>query len=463
MASSEEVSRRREATSVEPYAELTKTLASFVVSSNWEDIPEWVRHEAKRSLLNGFATALGGCRDIAMERALATLAEFSGPARAGLIGRPERFDMLTSAFLNAASMNVFDFDDTHPKTIIHPTAPIAPGLLGLAESRGMSGAELLHAFVLGVETECRIGNAVSPGHYKRGWHITATCGVFGAAAAAGKVLRLSPEEMVWAFGNASAHAAGLVETLGSMAKSLGVGNAARSGILAALMAQRGVVGPDRPIEGERGFLRVTSDSPECSAIVDRLGETWEILRNTYKTYPCGVVLNPVIDASLEMRERPGFSPEQIEHVLVAGHSLLCERADRPDVEHGREAQVSAQHGVAVSLLRGTAGVADFSDAAVQDPEVRALRAKVDVVVDPEIPVGAARVGIRFSDGIELEAYVADARGGPERPLSDADLEEKLEQLAEHGCPSLDSAALIDAIWRIDRMPDAAVVMAFARP
>src|ERR1019366_7007037 len=166
-------------------ARVSERLAEFLCGARWEDIPAEVRHEAKRSLMNFFATSLGGCRDAAVETASAVLGQFAGRARATIIGRSESSDLLNAAFLNAMSANVFDFDDTHARTIIHPTAPVAPALFALAETSRLSGRQLLLAFVLGVETECRLGNAISPGHYKRGWHITSTCGVFGAAAAVG--------------------------------------------------------------------------------------------------------------------------------------------------------------------------------------------------------------------------------------------------------------------------------------
>src|SRR5690606_9826517 len=154
---------------------LTRQLAAFVNRSRWEDLSEEVRHEAKRSILNFFGAALGGCRDRATQTAYDVLAPFAGPQTATSIGRTERIDSLNAAFLSALSGNVFDFDDTQPRTIIHPTAPVAPALFALAEERRITGAQLLHAFVLGVEIECRLGNAISPGHYRRGWHITATC------------------------------------------------------------------------------------------------------------------------------------------------------------------------------------------------------------------------------------------------------------------------------------------------
>ena len=343
-------------------------MSTFSSRPDGRTCPKDVRHAAKRSILNFFGTALGGSRDSAVKGVLAVLDRFSGPRDATVIGHATRLDMLGAAFVNAASGNVFDFDDTHHPTIIHPTAPVAPALFALAETRTMTGEELLHAFVLGVEVECRLGNAVSPWHYKRGWHITSTCGVFGAAAAIAKVLGLDAQRTLWAIGNASAQSSGLIETLGTMAKSIGVGASARGGLSAAFFAEAGVTGPTEPIAGPRGFTSVMGNEADLAAISKGLGETWELRANTHKPYPCGVVLFPVIDACLDLRaQNPDLKLDAITDIKVEGHSLLRERTDRPAVTTGREAQVSAQHSVAVALIHGLAGVAQFEDATVNAP------------------------------------------------------------------------------------------------
>ncbi|RUW77607.1 MmgE/PrpD family protein [Mesorhizobium sp. M2A.F.Ca.ET.067.02.1.1] len=443
---------------------LSRRLAAFVRNSQWNDVPEPVCEHALRALFNGFGTALGGSSDQAILRLAASLAPFSAGSAATVVGHGAKRDASTAAFLNAASMNVFDFDDTHQGTIIHPTAPVAPVVLALAELRPVSGTELLHAFVLGVEVTCRIGNAISPGHYNRGWHITSTCGIFGAAVAAAKLLDLTEEEILWAFGNASAQASGLVETLGFMAKSVGVGTAARGGLLAALMAKGGVEGPPMPLEGPRGFLKVLCHAPKPELIERELGSDWENLRNMFKPYPCGVVLNPVIDACLDLHRKPDFSADLVSDITVRGCPLLKARADRPDVTTGREAQVSAQHAVAVALLRGTAGAADFSDAAVNDPDVKALRAKVrPIETDEAIPVEAAYVSVRCSDGAHFEVRELAATGSPARPMTDAALRDKFAALAEYGSPAIDAGALADSLWALRDVSDVGSIMALARP
>lgn len=445
---------------------ITRELARFVAVTEWSDLPVAVRHEAKRALVNYFAVALAGCNDPVLDKAVAVYGRFSAAHDAGVIGRSERTDMLNAAALNAMSANVFDFDDTHMPTIIHPTAPVAAALFALAEtqrdSKAISGEALLLAFVLGVEVECRIGNAVSPGHYQRGWHITSTCGVFGAAVAVAKACGLNEQQIVWALGNASAQAGGLVETLGTMSKSVSVGNAARNGLLSALLAKDGFSGPDAPLEGARGFLNVTANEPKLNALTDGLGRDWALLSNTYKPYPCGVVLNPVIDACLDLRRDARWTLDDIERVELTGHPLLRERTDRPRVRSGRESQVSAQHAVAVTLARGKAGLAEFSDAAVAEPALRAFADRLHFIDEASWAVESAQVTVVLRSGEVVSRRIEAARGSLAAPLKDEELVAKLRELATYGGSGVAPQPLADCVWRLDSEADAAAPMYMAR-
>jgi 2-methylcitrate dehydratase PrpD len=436
---------------------VTARLAQFVAGSRWEDLPEGVRHEAKRTLLNSLGAAFAGCRDAAVDHALAVLQPFSGRAAATLIGRGERADALTAAFVNAVSANVLDFDDTHHPTIIHPAAPVAPALLALCERSRYTGRQFLHALVLGVEAECRIGNAVTPWHYAHGWHITSTCGVIGAAVAAGKLLDLDAQRLGSAIGLGANQACGLVESLGTMAKSVSVGNAPRNGIVAALLAERGFTAAPTTLEGERGFARVMGQDADLAAIDRDLGTVWESAKNTYKPYPCGIVLHPVIDAVLEIRAAHGLRPELVERVTVRGNPLLRQRTDRPRPGSSREASVSLQHTVAVCLIYGRAGVAEYTDARTAEPAIQALGDRVAVQDDPALPVGAAAVSLRTRDGRTLTVEVAQALGSLGRPMTDAQLEAKLRDHAALTAPAAAVDRLIDAVWSLDRADDAAAV------
>jgi 2-methylcitrate dehydratase PrpD len=425
-----------------------EVLGDFVARSRWQEMAPELRHEAKRSLLNVFGCALGVARDPAVETALRVLQPLSGPAQATVVGRPERLDAMAASFVNAVAANLLDYDDTHLATVIHPTAPVAPPVLALAEQHGRSGAEALHAFVLGAEIECRLGNAVSPGQYARGWHITASCGVFGAAAASAKLLGLTAAETWNALGIAASQAAGVVENLPSAAKNVGVGNSARNGLFAALLAQQGYAAAPAAIEGPLGWARAAGDELRRADVTDGLGERWEFLKNTYKPYPCGIVLHAVIDACLELRAKAALPTDAIARVTVRGHPLLLARGDRP-VANERDARVSIHHSVAVVFIRGAAGVREFSPTAVMDPAVAAFRGKVRAEIDATLPVGASSVTVEAADGQALSTVVMNARGSSERPLSDQELEAKFRDNARVGGFAGDIAPLIDQVWRMD--------------
>lgn len=432
-------------------------LGRFVAESRWEEIAPALRHEAKRSLLNNLGCGLGVAKDPAVTTALAVMQNFSGAPVATVIGQGVKLDPMAAAFVNAIACNLLDYDDTHLATVIHPTAPAAPALLALAEQRGFSGAAVLHAFLLGGEVECRIGNAVSPGHYARGWHITSTCGTFGAAAGCAKLLGLSARQTWHALGIAASQAAGLVENLPTAAKNVGVGNAPRNGMLAALLAEQGYEAAPAAIEGPLGFARATGDAADLAQITEGLGGRWEISKNTYKPYPAGIVFHAVLDACLALREEVGAAPAAIAAVTVAGDALLLARGDRA-VNNERDARVSIHHSAALGLVRGRAGVADFEMPAVADPALAAFRGKVTAVLDEALPRGAATVTLHLADGREIRRSVVHPRGSFERPMSDAELEEKFRENAAIGGFSDRAEAAVAAVWGLDTAADVGGLM-----
>ncbi|MES2564115.1 MAG: MmgE/PrpD family protein [Pseudomonadota bacterium] len=435
----------------------TRTLARFIAQSQWRDIPHSIRHEGKRALLNWLGCAIGGCGDEAVARALAMIAPFSGPLTATLLGRSEKLDCLHAAMINALASNILDFDDTHMKTVIHPTVPVAAAVMALAEHRSASGEQMLHAFILGVEAECRVGNAVSPEHYAAGWHITSTCGVIGAAAGAGKLLELSEQQMTWALGIAATQASGLTAMMGSMSKSYNMGHAAHSGLVAALLAARGYTSAEQALEGSRGFAAVLGRNAKLNEITDKLGETWELSWNAYKPFPCGIVLHAAIDACLQLRVEHALTPRDIQRIDVRMHPLALELAGKPEPTSSLEGKLSVHHATAVALIRGKAGVPEFFDACVRDPEIIALRAKVVATPDATLAPAEAHVRIRFNDSRAVERHVAHAIGSLERPMSDTDIESKVRDLTADVLTTSRAANLLELAWSLDRMDDAKVL------
>jgi len=238
---------------------------------------------------------------------------------------------------------------------------------------------------------------------------------------------------------------------------VGVGNAARNGLLAALLAEAGYRAAPAAIEGPLGWARAMGDAPELAAITDGLGSRWEIARNTYKPYPAGIVFHAVIDACLELRERLSVPPEAIAGVTVAGDALLLARGDRV-VRNERDARVSIHHSAALGFVRGRAGVADFEMPAVTDPALAAFRAKVTAMLDESLPRGAARVTVRLADGREAEATVTAPRGSIGNPLTDREIEAKFRDNAAIGGFAPRCEEQIAAVWALEEAPDVTRLM-----
>jgi len=442
--------------------DVTRRLSAYVVGSKYDDIPPPVRKEARRTLVNWMGCAVGGSRHETLDAAIGALAPFAGPPQATIVGRRERMDVLHAALMNGISSHVFDFDDTHLKTVIHPAGPVVSAILALSEHRPATGRDFLNALVVGVEVECRIGNAVYPAHYDRGWHITGTAGVFGAAAASGRLLGLSEQQMVWALGLAATQPVGLREMFGSMTKSFHPGRAAQNGLTAALLASKNFTSTDVGIEGKSGWANVLSTTRDYAQITERLGSSYEISLNTYKPYACGVVIHPTIDACVQLRKEHALDAGKIERIDLAVHPLVLELTGKKTPRTGLEAKFSVYFAAALAIVRGSAGMRDFSDENARDPVIVALRDRVTAKVDPSIKEEQVRARIVLKDGRTLEKRIDHVLGSLERPLSDADLEAKFKALAEGVLPAAQVKTLIDRCWNVDTLAGAGELAVAAR-
>jgi 2-methylcitrate dehydratase PrpD len=436
---------------------VTRTLARYIVNARYEDLPQNVRKEGTRTLLNWVGVAVGGSHHETVDRAVSALAPFSGPRQASLLGRKERFDIMNAAFLNGVSSHVFDYDDTHLKTIIHPAGPVVSAILALSEYRPVSGKDFLNAVVLGVETECRIGNAVYPDHYDRGWHITGTAGVFGAAAAAGKLLGLSEQQMVWALGLAGSQPVGLRESFGSMNKSFNPGRAASNGLFAAILASKDYTSSEGMIEAKRGWANTISTKQDFREITEGLGQRYEAALNTYKPFACGIVIHPSIDAAIQLRNEHKLTADQIARIDLKVHPLVLELTGKKTPQIGLEGKFSVYHSVAVAIIEGAAGERQYSDRAVRDPKVVALRDRVSASIDPAIKPEQVDMTITLNDGRTLHKYIEHAIGSREVPMSDKQLETKFLDLANGVIPEAQARKLLDTCWQVEQLASAAAI------
>jgi len=431
--------------------DLTRKLARFIVSARIADMPEAVRHEARRTLLNWVGCAIGGSQHETVTNAVTALTPFFGAGQATLFGRSERTDVLHAAMLNGISSHVLDFDDTHAQTTIHPAAPVAPAILAMAEYRPVSGRDFIEALVIGVETECRIGKAVVPAHYDHGWHITGTAGVFGSAAAAGKLLGLNEPQMSWALGLAASQPVGLIEMFGSMTKSFHPGRAAHNGLTAAHLAGKGFTASEHGLEAKFGWLNVLSPERNPAALD---GGRWEILKNSYKPFACGLVVHPVIDGCIQLRNQHRLTADMIERVEVTIHPRVMQITAIKDPQTGLEGKFSVFHAAAVAIIDGAAGEQQFSDVAARAPATVALRNRVFPTTDASVGKDQARVTIVLRNGDRPTMFVEHAVGSIDNPMSDRMIEDKFRGLAD-GILSADRArSIVDLCWRADQLADA---------
>lgn len=435
---------------------VTRTLARFVAthpSGGWSDA---VEREAHRSLLNWMGCAVGAARHEAVESALAAVRLLQPAPQAQLPGRPERVDIASVALLAGIASHTFDFDDTHLRTIIHPAGPVASALLPLAEHRGLGGRALIDALVLGIDVSCRIGNVMYPDHYDRGWHITGSTGMLGAAAGCARLLGLDEQRTTMALGIAASQPVGLREQFGTMSKPLHPGAAARAGLMSALLASQGFTASARAIEAPRGLVQVVSTKSSWHEASDELGQRFEIAFNTYKPFACGIVVHPCIDACVRLRGQ-GVTPAAVERLTIRVHPLVLELTGKTEPADGLQAKFSVFHGCAVGLIFGRAGEAEFADAVVRREDVVALRRKVKAVVDADMPEDACEAVAELVDGRQVALQVDHAVGSLERPLDDDALDDKFRALAEPVIGAAAAESLRQACRGAASLPDAGAI------
>ncbi len=442
----------------------TAIFAQWAATTRHADLPEAVRKEGRRALLNGLACMMGGAAHPARGIFDGVLGPNFGPGEATLLGTSRRADITHAAYANALAGTVDAFCDTHAEAVIHPSAPVIAAALALAEQRHASGEALLLAVILGLETACRLSKAVSvpPARADLGWLQTAIDGGVGAAVAAGSLLGLDAKGMASAIGIAASQAGGLRVGLGSMTVPLVHAQGAEQGLRAALLAAGGFTAPLNIIEAEQGFAEMFSLSPALAHLTVDLGARWEILGLTYKAFPCGIVAHPVIDAALRMRAR-GLDLSAIERIEARVHPLAVKWTAKPHPRDGNEAQFSLQHWIAVALTRGTASVADVGQDRLADPQLHAMRERVTARADEAMSAISCSFTAVMKDGERVTVDVEHCQGSAGNPMSDADLEAKFRGLAGGVLDETQISTALERCRGVEKIADAALLaQAFSR-
>lgn len=434
----------------------TEDLARFVSECGSDRLPQDAVEAVKRCFLDWIGVTLAGASDPAVEILLRVIQGSGGKKQATILSYGVKTGMLQAALVNGAMAHALDYDDAHSVVRTHPSAPLVPALLALAEHRRLPGRDLIAAFVAGYETTIRMGYALGKVYYERGWHATAVLGRLGAAAGAARLLRLNPGQTAAALGLAATQAGGVRDVFGTMGKPFHSGKAAMDGLLATLLAKDGFTVPEDMLGEGSGFAAVfSSDYNPLMIAHDRLGSPYEVLHNSFKPYAACLLVHPVIDGLLTLREEHSLDPEAIESVRLEVAPLNMKVAGNPEPKDGTEAKFSIHFGAAIAIIRGNARNSVFADETVFDPLVSRLMKRITVEADPSLGEMEARVTVALKDGTHRFKHVAAPKGDPGNPMSFDELEEKFRDLAEKKIGAKQANGIVDMITRLDGLGDIA--------
>ncbi len=386
-----------------------------------------------------------------------------GPCR--VLGTSCRASAANAALANGTAAHALDYDDMCFVSLAHPSAPLVAAALAAAEIAGASGRALLDAYVVGFEIEGRLGRAMNPRHYQRGWHCTSTLGTIGAAAAAARLLRLDSDAAGHALAIAASEASGLKENFGTMVKPLHAGLAARNGVLAAFLARAGMTASRAAIEGPQGFLKaLDGEKTSLDAETADLGSRWEIVDTgiTVKLYPSCAGTHPTLDALLDLKRREDLRAEEIDAIDVGVDPIVPTILLYDQPSSGLEGKFSMPFCAAAAIVNGRIGIDTFEPAQLRNPAILALQERVTMRVDPTLDALApsltqARVTVRLRDGRVLSASANGARGYPEKPASDDELASKFMSCATQTLSTTHAARTLDVLRDIESLTDVRVL------
>jgi len=409
--------------------EITRRLCEFVAASRDTALSHAVGAATRRAFLNWFGCALGAADDESVEVVLRVAMELGGHPQASVIGRREQLDVVNAALVNGVAANALDFDDMHVATLIHPTGAVVAAALALAEQRNASGRILLNAIAVGIEIECRLGAALFPAHYDAGWHSTATLGTLGATAAASCVLGLPTDRIQHAFGIAATQASGLRAMLPNACKSYNVGHAAANGVRAVLLAEAGLQSAPDVLEATYGLFHVFGRPQHPEVLFTDLGSRYAVTEVSFKPYPCGVVIHPLIDAVLDLVRARKIDADRVVKMEAAVHPRAIQLAGRRHPADAIGGRFSLYHAAALALVCGEAGLAAFDGADVHAPRFVDVRGRMEVMADDTLSPAQARLRVQLADGTAVAHRVDAPSGSPSRPLSDDQMSQKFIELA----------------------------------
>jgi 2-methylcitrate dehydratase PrpD len=456
-------------------ATIAEVLAEFVTTTTFESLPARPVEMAKLFAVDVIGCMIGASREPQARALIEVLQEEGGAPHSSVIGGGFKTSVMNAAFINGVKGHIFDFDDDHREGTMHPSVAVFPAVFALAEKQRASGAQMLRAFIVGLEVMIRMGESFLGKSYYQGFHPTGVCGVFGAAAGCAALLGLDRQQATYALGLAGSFASGTLEwrTEGAWQKPLQPGHASMMGYVAASLAKRNFIGARTIFEGPDGVIRAYSykDEYDYGRLTNGLGSTWEMADNSIKVHACCRFAAPVADCALDL-VRQGLEAKDVEKIVtrvgdftIRSLCILSDRKYRPQTHV--DAQFSLPYTVAVAIARKRTGVAEFKGDTLKDPEVLALADKVTWELDPAAEAlwpkaYPATLVVTLKDGRVLQAHADFPKGDPENPVTMSEVVDKFNLLTEGLIAKGKAAELVELLKRLDTLPDLSVVADHAR-
>ena len=459
--------------------DVTAAASRFITGTHLDDVPEDVRRAGRHSMLDGIGLALAGSRSPGAEIARAEIGDYGIPAGpASVLGGSLRLPARFAAFLNGLAIHADDYDDTQLATkpdrvyglLTHPTAPVLPPALALGETVRAGGSDVLLAYLVGVEVETKVAEAIDPRHYEAGFHTTGTVGTIGAAAAAARMLGLDAQSTSVALGIAASEASGLRESFGTMTKPLHAARAAENGVLAAQLAARGFTAARNILEARRGFFSAAGGGYDAEVAV-ALGKPWTFTSPgvSIKPHPSGSLTHPAMTVLAELISQHGLRGRDIAEIRVGTNRHMPNALIHHDPRDPLAAKFSMEFCMAVLCVEGRGGLPEFTDAVVNRPDIREMMGRVRFEVDEEADAAGFNtmtsiVTVTLRDGRVVSGRAAFAKGSPQNPMSEAELLGKFLECAEVGGVDRDAAShAAELILQMEAQPGLETIVGLLSP
>lgn len=460
-------------------AGLTQEVAEFVLNTKAPDLPAVVVANGKKSILDGLGLALSGSVARSGELVRRHMADLGTPkGGATVIGSDMQVPARFAAFCNGVGIHADDYDDTQLAVakdrvyglLTHPTAPALPAALALGETTGASGADVMLAYHLGVEVECKIAEAINPRHYQHGFHATATCGTYAAASAAGRLMGLDLDAMKRALSMAGSQSAGLRENFGTMTKPFHAGRSSESGVVAAQFASYGWTAAGNILEAPRGFFQAAGGGYDREAIAGKLGAPWTFDSPgvSIKPHPSGSLTHPGMTEMLHMIREHKIKAGDVVRVRIGTNSNMPNALIHHNPRNELQAKFSMEFCMAILLLEGRAGLNEFTDEVVLRPDVKEMIAKVDFVVDDRAEAAGYHlmttyIDVHLADGRVISGVADFGKGSPANPMSYDEVAGKFRECAEFARWDMAKAdEVVAMVAELDKLPDIHGLMALLR-